>query len=176
MLRNLAKKIDSEKKKLEEERTRLNGDLKYVQEEMNKEIKRIDERRVMESERIKIEQEKLKVKQERDKLEIEEEWKKIQIAKRKLEQMSLQMQQVPQTLPLVEEPKTRSPQNRSGKRNNASKQRTVSYICILQVILLILNDLAKKSDEVADWLREIGFEAYIDRFLSNGYDNLNVSI
>ena len=33
----------------------------------------------------------------------------------------------------------------------------------------------KKSDEVVDWLREIGFEAYIDRFLSNGYDNLNVS-
>ncbi len=43
------------------------------------------------------------------------------------------------------------------------------------MILLILNDLGKKSDEVADWLREIGLEAYIDRFLSNGYDNLNVS-
>lgn len=34
--------------------------------------------------------------------------------------------------------------------------------------------VGKKSDEVADWLREKGFEAYIDRFLSNGYDNLTV--
>lgn len=104
---------------MEEERTKLNSDLKYVQDEMSKEIKRIDERRVMESERIHIEQEKLKVKHERDQLEIEEEWKKIQIAKRRLEQMSLQLQQVPQSLPVVEEPKiqTRSPpQSRSGKK------------------------------------------------------------
>lgn len=39
-----------------------------------------------------------------------------------------------------------------------------------------MNVLGKKSDDVADWLREKGFEAYIERFLNNGYDNLNVSI
>lgn len=181
MLRNLAKKIDSEKKKLEEERVKMNGDLKHVQDEMGKEIKRLEERRVMESERIQIEQEKLKVKHERDRLDIEEEWKRIQMAKRKLEQMSLQMQQVPQNLPVVEEPKiqTRLPQqSRSGKKRPLSAMyilnRThLSYICNVINNAIITG---RKSDEVADWLREKGFEAYIDRFLSNGYDNLHVSI
>jgi hypothetical protein len=164
LLRNLAKKVDAERKKLDDERQRLQQDIKTFSDEVAKEMKRLEEKRSLDQERVTVDAERLRIRLEKEKLQIEEEWKKVNAEKKKLgleitpspfSQQKENQASIPTPPPSRQQPSSNISSLFNESKEKKSTQRT-------------------SQEEVTMWLKQNGFEMYRDVFMKNGYDSLSV--